>query len=86
MSAPTRLYAEPRQRTVEPPAPIIPPVVIPSGPACGYCGRGLRSVAILYPGVKPCCGRGDCTIRALDEYHHVNDLRTTLVSDEAALD
>ena len=36
---------------------------------CGYCGRELRSVALLYAGAKPCCGRGDCTIRALNEHH-----------------
>lgn len=36
---------------------------------CGYCGRELQSVALLYPHAKPCCGRGDCTIRALDEHH-----------------
>jgi len=53
---------------------------------CGFCGRDLRSVALLYPNVKPCCGRGDCTIRALNDYHAANQLQATLVSDEPALD
>lgn len=55
--------------------------------ACGFCGRTLQSVALLYPGVKPCCGRGDCTIRALDNYHALHDdLAETLVRDDEALD
>ena len=51
---------------------LVPESMRPDGPAgldgrCGYCGRSLASVAVIYTRARPACASARCLHQALQE-------------------